>query len=172
MLKVLLWRYLITAAADEFYIREILKIKLNFYQVTQSLIIAFISNFKVGKVIQSKFKLESYLEKGLKNCILDSELNSNGYFNFKGGHQISLLFTKHYKRISYITLAVGMAAKKSNTRSECIKLLWDHLCWSLFLKSKSLKNLPTLSLRKEVFGDLKFSSPEIIGTMQELRMGR
>lgn len=172
LLKVLLWRYLITAAADEFYVREILKIKLNFYQVTQSLIIAFLGNFKVGKVIQSKFKLESYLEKGLKNYILDSEINSNGYFNFKGGHQISLLFTKYYKRISYITLAVGMAAKKSNTRSECIKLLWDHLYWSLFLKSKSLKNLPTLSLRKEVFGDLKFSSPEIIGTMQELRMGR
>ena len=41
-----------------------------------------------------------------------------------------------------------------------------------FLKKKQLRMLPKTSLRKVVFGDLKFSSPDIKGTMAEIRMGQ
>ena len=98
--------------------------------------------------------------------------NHEGYFNFKGGWQISLLFSKYYKLIAYPVLALGLAIKTSNSFTDFIRLVCQHIFWSTFVKKKTLRELPKISLRKVVFGDLKFSSPEIQGTMAELRMGR
>ena len=172
MLKVTMWRYLLTGPADMYYIENILGIKLNFFETTMSLILAILNRVHVIRKILDKYQIESPLTRHLKKHMFTSLQNHEGYFNFKGGWQISLLFSKYYKLIAYPVLALGLAIKTSNSFTDFIRLVCQHIFWSTFVKKKTLRELPKISLRKVVFGDLKFSSPEIQGTMAELRMGR
>jgi anaerobic magnesium-protoporphyrin IX monomethyl ester cyclase len=172
LLKVLMWRYLLTGPADMFYIKEMLKINLNFFSTTLSIFFIILNKITFLRLFFDKYKIESPLTRKLKKFISEDLKNDEGYFNFKGGWQISLLFTKYYKWVAYPLLALGLAIKRSRNIKECLKLILDHIIWSVFLKKKQLRVLPKTSLRKVVFGDLKFSSPDIQGTMVEIRMGR
>jgi radical SAM superfamily enzyme YgiQ (UPF0313 family) len=172
LLKVSMWRYLLTGPADMYYIENILGIKLNFFQTTLSLIIAILNRIKIFSLLIEKCHFESPLMHRLKEHLSTSLQNHEGYFNFKGGWQISLLFSNYYKKIAYPVLALGLAMKKAEGFREFIRMISEHFYWSLFLKKKILNDLPKISLRKIVFADLKFSSPEIKGTMTEIRMGR
>jgi hypothetical protein len=167
-----MWRYLLTGPADMFYIKEMLKINLNFFSTTLSIFFIILNQFTFLRLFFDKYKIESPLTRKLKKFISEDLKNDEGYFNFKGGWQISLLFTKYYKWVAYPLLALGLAIKRSRNIKECLKLILDHIIWSVFLKKKQLRVLPKTSLRKVVFGDLKFSSPDIQGTMVEIRMGR
>lgn len=172
LLKVIMWRYLLTGPADMFYIKEILKINLNFFNTTLSIFFILFNKITILQFFFNKYKIESPLTRKLKKFISEDLKNDEGYFNFRGGWQISLLFTNYYKWIAYPVLALSLAVKRSSGIKEFLKLILDHIVWSVFLKKKQLRMLPKTSLRKVVFGDLKFSSPDIKGTMAEIRMGQ
>lgn len=172
LLKVIMWRYLITGPADLYYIEQVLNIKLNFLKTTYSLILSFLNRVQLARRIIHFYEIESPLIVQIKKYLATDLKNDEGYFNFKGGWQISLLFSRYYHFIAYPLLAFGLAIKKSKSPTEFLRLIFEHIVWSAIFKKKALRSLPKISLRKVVFADLKFSSPEIKGTMTEIRMGR
>lgn len=172
LLKVLMWRYMLTAPSDQYYIENILGVKLNFVETTQSLIIAVLNRIHFTRKILEILQIDSPLMRHLKPHLLNSLEGKGGYFNFKGGWQISLLFNRYYKPFAYPVLAIGLAMKNSNSLVDFVRLIQEHIIWSIFSKRKTLRDLPKISLRKVVFGDLKFSDPDIHGTMTEIRIGR
>ena len=172
LLKVLMWRYIITAPADAHYIRNILNIKLSKFEVIKSLFVAAIDRKLPNLRKNALFDFASPLQSRLKEKVEGFGQENHGYFNFKGGWQISLIYMHPFKYLSYPILALGIAFKQDLSLWNRIKLVLDHLTWSIFFKKGTLKHLPKLSLRTEVFGNAKSSDPALAGTMQLLRMGR
>lgn len=172
LLKVLMWRYVITASTDAYYINNILGIKLTKFEILKSLFVAVIDR-KLPVLNNLPFlNFVSPLQIRLKEKVEGFGKENYGYFNFKGGWQISLIFMRPFKVLSYPILALGIAWKQDLSMSKRLKLILDHVSWSVFSKKSTLSRLPTISLRTEVFGDAKSSDPALAGTMQLLRMGR
>jgi hypothetical protein len=118
------------------------------------------------------FDISSPLQSRLREKVEGFGQENYGYFNFKGGWQISLIYMHPIKILSYPILAVGIAWKQDLSIAKKLKLVVEHFTWSIFSKKRTLSRLPTMSLRTEVFGDAKASDPVLAGTMQLLRMGR
>jgi radical SAM superfamily enzyme YgiQ (UPF0313 family) len=172
LLKVLMWRYLITAPADAYYIENVLKIKLSTWKVLKSLMSAFMERKFSFHKERWNLAFKSPLQIELKRKIQMFDRENYGYFNFKGGWQISLLFMKPLIRFSYPLLALGIAWKQDMSIWKRVNLILDHVVWSLLYKRSTLKKLPLQSLRTEVFGKVKSSDASLSGTMELLRMGR
>ena len=172
LLKVLMWRYIITAPTDAYYIRNILNINLTKFEVIKSLFVALLDRkFRALRKFPI-FDISSPLQSRLREKVEGFGQENYGYFNFKGGWQISLLYMHPIKIFSYPILALGIAWKQDLSTRKKLKLVVEHITWSIFSKKRTLSRLPTMSLRTEVFGDAKASDPVLAGTMQLLRMGR
>jgi len=172
LLKVLMWRYIITAPTDAYYIKNILNINLSKFEVIKSLFVAILDRKLRALRKFPLFDVSSPLQSRLREKVEGFGQENYGYFNFKGGWQISLIYMHPIKIFSYPILALGIAWKQDLSTWKRLKLVADHIVWSIFSKKSTLSSLPTMSLRTEVFGDAKTSDPVLAGTMQLLRMGR
>ena len=156
LLKVLSWRTRIYWKVFQVHAKTNLKISLSKLEIIRSLLIISINQiFK----IRLSSPLVRALDKFETNRKKDAYYNTLNYKPFNYGLKLLLPWNK----FTYPFIVVMIAFKESKNAKQFIKLIFDHLKWSLSILKKV--NLPKETLRKIV-------NIEKTDASLELRQGR
>lgn len=136
LLKVLMWRPMILACLDahHYQAQSSADLSLSLLQV-----IGYYGGWfsvRLGNVFKRKFNALLKRDAGkssVKALGAGMEyITESGYFNIHSGLKFSpLLFNTITKRFFYPLLAVAIAGKTSHSPIQALKMLFDHMRWSL-----------------------------------------
>jgi len=184
LLKVLMWRYLILAELDAYFLRQR---KMNVYIPLQEVLgyyikiacVKFAQKLGVRNWFMSVAKRilpQSWLARFAKEKEGGEQkeysfVTDSGYFNIHSGLKFApLLLNPFTRRFVYPLLAMAVAVQHLVSSLQSVKLLMDHVMWSL-LKGAPPKDLPTKSLRK-IVPSVSSRHEDDSNSMLPLRAGR
>ena len=170
MLKVLLWRPMILAQLDAHHLAKTRNASLSLASV------AWYYTRLVGLRIARRLKLGVLLparsSPTADTAAAYDHVADSGYFNIHKGFKFApLLLNPVTRRVFYPLLAVAVAVGKAKSPFDTLRLLAEHLWWSLTRPFRPAADLPRRSLRKIVkIQAAKTASGEDM--MIPLRLGR
>jgi len=183
LLKVLVWRPLILSRIDEYYAKEILKLKkISFIAIISYFLKIFIFRFSIyfiSKInalfnmlnINSSFNVPSNLFSSKKE---DSHNDfDSGYFNIHGGLKIFILLLNPITKIVfYPALLIFSALKNSKSPFNFLFLFYEYFLWILTPRRKIDHPVEAKSLRKIIVIKKEMSDIVYKDPMDPLRLGR
>jgi radical SAM superfamily enzyme YgiQ (UPF0313 family) len=176
LLKVLTWRPVILAELDAHYARRQIK--------EYSLLIIFKYYFRIVMVrfnrrIQTHEKLWNLIKtkKTKANSSSDAEkkedIQKAGYFNIYTNFKFApLLMNPWTKKIFYPITALLVAFWRGKSITHGISLIIEHIYWSVFIKKKTIEDVPPVSLRKSIKLQKRTGDKNEIDPMALIRLGR
>jgi len=172
LLKVLMWRYRMLGEVDAFYIETRLGIKLTWVQTCRSVwkIASSMFKYMFGRTLV--FDSGSPILDSVESMIGKQDIDNSGYFNIQKGVQFSILYFKHLRKVSYPLLAIFVAFRHGKSIRGILKLMFDHIWWSLKKPFVKQESLPRVTLRKLI--DVQQTSSKFEGSseMVAIRLGR
>ena len=172
MLKVLVWVHRIAGELNAHYIQHVLGIKISTSIVLISLLLMPMRHL-VGKIWPSlrtgmKTPLDRVIEKHFDVNVADH----SGYFNLRGPGALSVFFFLSNRRWSYALLALSVAYTSRESVLDSLKLIADHIQWSVMRRFRKTAVLPQKSLRKIVDIRVPDNADQGSEAMIPLRTGR
>ena len=192
LLKVLMWRRWMCAEVDAHYMQQALGITLSLTQVVRHFGRIFtrvvarrlgLERFRplaTGRHVQDllihgRQELRNGAEELEKDAASDSMVrhlySTNGYFNIQPSYFSPLFLNPFSRRWFYPLLAAGVAVSSTDSPAQAVKLVAQHLRWSLTRRFRSSPKLPDRSLRKLVVIQ-PMSGPRGEDMTIPLRLGR
>lgn len=184
ILKVRLWRQRILADVDAYYLKKahgihltLKQIALIFLQYTRSLVTGERSRIAV-------FARPSMVRSGKAELMFRETTESgkektatSGYFNIHIPTMEFLFLNKLTQKLYYPFLAIGVARGTANSITEMIRMVGEHVVWSLRVRifpseKRKYQNLPSISLRKLNKETMKTQHHSPDDATIPLRMGR
>lgn len=123
--------FIIASPAGAHYIRNILNTKLSKFEVTKSLFVTAIDRKLPNLRRVALFDVASPVQSRLKEKVDGFGRGNYVYFYVKSGWEISLVYMHPFNFLSYSILALGITFKQNFLFWNRIKLVLDHLTWSI-----------------------------------------
>lgn len=143
LLKVLTWRPLISAHLDAHHHR-----KQSGGNIEYSLLWILRYYSKVIRQMMRDRITKQNKRVEFAGEIKTNYVNDSGYFNIHSGLKFApMLLNPISQRIAYPLLAIALAVRRSNSPSQTLRLILDHLRWSM-KRGSNTRELPGKSLRK------------------------
>lgn len=178
LLKVLLWRHWMTGEVDAHYMRHTLGISLSLPQV-----VGYYTRGVMRKLVN--WWMPARANRLLSSRALSIELTGerskekgggsyteSGYFNIKPTIFAPLFLNPITRRFFYPLIAFGVAFYSADSIWQGIRLIAEHVGWSLTRRFRPASDLPDQSLRKVVEIEPAVTAPDGEDMMIPLRMGR
>lgn len=172
LLKVLIWRPLILAHIDAYYLRKHNEIEIKFSLVQIAIYYIRVLGSKLAKRVKSRLSSGDAAEVRPASSGENSELlNESGYFNIHHLKFTPLLFNSTTKRNLHFLLAVATTLRMSNKPRLALRMLFEYVRWKL-RGGTPAPSMPERSLRKIVTIMPSTSNQNDSDMMIELRKGR
>lgn len=193
LLKVLMWRRWMCAEVDAHYMQHTLGLTLSVAQVIRHFARLFIRvvarrlgiervrPLATGRhvhdsLIRGRQELQQGAEELQQSADSDDLIkhiyNNNGYFNIQPSYFGPLFLNPLAQRWFYPMLAVGVAISSADSPLQAVRLIAQHLCWSLTRRFRPSPQLPDRSLRQLVVIQPTTTGAQLEDMTIPLRLGR
>ena len=104
-----------------------------------------------GQRIMNWVGIQSTLKRRLSTVLSEKTgKDTTGYFNLRGSLALSLFLNPTVRKYAYPLLAIGVAIQNGDSPLHSLRMITEHLVWSIKSRLRSLPDLPERSLRKTV----------------------
>ncbi len=172
LLKVWTWPHIMGSDTNASYLVSVHGITFSFAEIVSDLLFGLLLK-TFGQRIMNWVGIQSTLKRRLSTVLSEKTgKDTTGYFNLRSSFALSLFLNPTVRKYAYPLLAIGVAIRNGDSPMHSLRMITEHLVWSIKSKLRSLPELPERSLRKTVTIKPQEGADPENDMMIPLRMGR
>ena len=150
LLKVWTWPHIMGSDTNASYLVSVHGITFSFAEIMSDLLFGVLLK-TFGQRIMNWVGIQSTLKRRLSTVLSEKTgKDTTGYFNLRGSLALSLFLNPTVRKYAYPLLAIGVAIQNGDSPLHSLRMITEHLVWSIKSRLRSLPDLPERSLRKTV----------------------